>query len=236
MVKQSVELEIINTYMCIIRTTLECPNCKKQISKSNHTKHVKACSGIRIKKIRGIDYDPGRGYKDGSRHAWNKGLTKTTNQIVASHAAALSARYEKGDLKPSGYRGWSREKCSENAKFFETGGYRENAGRSKKFKVLDSFGKKVCLQSTYELMCSEILNTMYIRWIRPTYLRYGEKKYFPDFYLVDYGIYLDPKNPYLMKKDEEKIKLASQENKVKIYMLKKEELNSSFIRNLLADS
>jgi len=45
---------------------------------------------------------------------------------------------------------------------------------------------------------------MGILWVRPKSLPYeidGKKrKYFPDFLLVDYGIYLDPKNDFLIKK------------------------------------
>ena len=35
------------------------------------------------------------------------------------------------------------------------------------------------------------------------------RRYFPDFYLPKYDRYLDPKNPYCMKQDEEKLKIIS---------------------------
>lgn len=34
----------------------------------------------------------------------------------------------------------------------------------------------------------------------------NNRKYFPDFYLPDYGVYLDPKNAYYLKRDLPKLK------------------------------
>lgn len=64
----------------------------------------------------------------------------------------------------------------------------------------DSFDNLVTLQSSYELMCSLILDEQKIKWVRPKYMKYNEnKKYFPDFLLVEYNIFLDTKNDYLKK-------------------------------------
>lgn len=112
------------------------------------------------------------------------------------------------------------------------GGYRENAGHSKKFKVTDSFCNVVTLQSTYELKCSEILNDLSIRWIRPKALKYDGKNYFADFYLVDYDLYLDPKNNYKAKCDEEKINKVVEQNKVKVIILLYNDLTHDFIAGL----
>ena len=109
-------------------------------------------------------------------------------------------------------------------------GYRANAGRSKKFRVRDSFGAEVVLQSTYEKLCAELLDELGIRWIRPSHLKYaGNKKYFPDFFLPDLNIYLDPKNPFKERQDRAKIESVKKMNDVKLFVLsidqlKKEEL------------
>lgn len=113
------------------------------------------------------------------------------------------------------------------------GGYRKNAGRSKKFQVLDSFGGEVHLQSSYEKRTADILNDLNIRWIRPKFLRYGSKKYFPDFYLVDYDIYIDPKNNYLIAKDASKIMMASRENGVRIEVISEKKLTKEFFQSLI---
>jgi hypothetical protein len=110
------------------------------------------------------------------------------------------------------------------------GGYRANAGHSKKFKVKDSFGKEVTLQSTYELQCAEILNELGIRWIRPAALFYDGRRYYPDFKLVDFDIFLDPKNSYKAKLDAEKIHKVCEQNNVRVDVLLKEHLTREFMQ------
>lgn len=112
------------------------------------------------------------------------------------------------------------------------GGYREKAGRSKKYYVKDSFGKIVCLQSSYEKETADILDDLNIIWIRPKHLKYGNQKYFPDFYLPEKDLYLDPKNNYLAKLDQEKIKKACEENKVLVLILTKDKITKKFLNNI----
>lgn len=113
------------------------------------------------------------------------------------------------------------------------GGYRANAGKSKKFKVLDSFGKETLLQSSFELKCSEILNELSIRWIRPKAIKYDNKNYFADFYLADYDVWLDPKNNYKAKLDKEKIQKVIEQNNIKLYILLEEQINKDYITSLI---
>lgn len=58
-----------------------------------------------------------------------------------------------------------------------------------------------------------------IQWIRPKFINWVDSSgktryYFPDFYLVNHDIYLDPKNPFCMDKDKQKMEIIS--SKVKI--------------------
>jgi len=114
------------------------------------------------------------------------------------------------------------------------GGYRPNAGHSKKFKVVDSFGKDTVLQSSYELECANLLNVMDIKWNRPRAMKYGNRNYFADFYLTDYDVYLDPKNSYKAQLDADKIAAVISENSVKLYVLLKEQINKEYIELLIA--
>jgi len=182
--------------------TKTCNVCNTEISVNNHTRHQLSCNGTITKKVRGVDFDPNWGYKDGSRAAWNKG------------------KRSKPDNRSAEFIG-------------KVGGYRPNAGRSKKFKVKDSLGNDTTLQSTYELECSEILNLLSIRWIRPKALKYDNKNYFADFYLLDYDVYLDPKNNYKAKQDKEKIEKVIEQNGVKVFVLLKEQLNNEYILSVI---
>lgn len=71
--------------------------------------------------------------------------------------------------------------------------------------------KKVLLESSWEVRIANFLTDKNIKWIRPKFIKWQDslgktRRYFPDFYLIDYNIYLDPKNPYCIKKDDEKLK------------------------------
>jgi hypothetical protein len=90
---------------------------------------------------------------------------------------------------------------------------------------------KVWLESSWEYIVAKSLDGENIKWIRPRYLTYSNKRYYPDFYLVDYDVYLDPKNPYLQQVDSEKIQIAARENSVRIIILSKTELTWNKIKS-----
>jgi len=54
------------------KITKHCEKCDCDFRVNNFAKHQQACTGPKVKKIRGIDFDPNHGYKDGTRKAWNK--------------------------------------------------------------------------------------------------------------------------------------------------------------------
>lgn len=208
---------------------MECRYCNR-VAKNlkSHVTHERCCV-----------FNPDRKYKNGmtGRKAWNKGLTKETNESVLKGSNSLKASYKEGNVDIS-YRDDPSfiKKCSERAKRLNFGGYRKNAGRSKKVKCIDSFGNEVCLQSSYELKCAEILNKLNINWIRPEFLFYNGKRYFPDFLLVGHNIYLDPKNDHLAKIDKDKIDLVCEQNNVKVFILTKDKISEEYILDLIKNN
>lgn len=92
---------------------------------------------------------------------------------------------------------------------------------------------RVWLESSYEYKVACVLDANNVNWIRPIYLPYGTKKYYADFYLIDYDIYLDPKNDYLIQKDQDKINKVIAEHNVKIFVLDKNQLTWESICNVL---
>jgi hypothetical protein len=212
------------------RSVSECSKCKRLISLSNVSKHDASCKGPRKKKLPGVDFN----LKGTCNAAWNKGLTKQTSDSLKRASITLSDRFTSGELKPSGCCLMTSEQLSVQAKRNKLGGYQPNAGRSKKFKAIDSSGLTVTLQSSYEKTTADLLNELNIKWIRPSYLRYGEKKYFPDFFLVDLDLYLDPKNDYLAVIDAPKIQSVMIENNVKILMLSKAQLTKEHFQTWIS--
>jgi hypothetical protein len=66
------------------------------------------------------------------------------------------------------------------------------------------------LDSKWELELAKRLDNKNIKWIRPEPLEWIDSNnikhnYFPDFYLIDYDLYLDPKNPHAYNVQKDKI-------------------------------
>jgi hypothetical protein len=72
-------------------------------------------------------------------------------------------------------------------------------GRTKLIETLDSLGNLTKVNGGWEFLVSEYLNAKGIKWTNKIkegfiYLWEGkERRYYPDFYLIDYGIYLEVK-------------------------------------------
>ncbi len=99
------------------------------------------------------------------------------------------------------------------------------------------FAGKVWLESSYEYKVAKELDENHIHWVRPKGLKYeldGKiKTYFPDFYLTDYDIYLDPKNDYLIPLDTLKINTVIEQQKVNIIILTKDQLDWKSILSII---
>lgn len=108
--------------------------------------------------------------------------------------------------------------------------------------------KGFALGSSYELKVAEDLDLNGIRWTTCGRFNYidpnGKKRtYTPDFYLIDYDVYLDPKNDFLINNpnpslgfaDKTKIELVSKQNKIRVLVLNSTQLEWKEIQKLLAD-
>lgn len=72
----------------------------------------------------------------------------------------------------------------------------------------------ISLDSKWELELAQFLDLNNIKWIRPKYILWKDlsgkdRKYFPDFYLEKYDVYLDTKNPLLILQQREKLNIVS---------------------------
>ena len=103
------------------------------------------------------------------------------------------------------------------------------------------------LGSSYELQLVKELDDNNIKWDTCKKFKYidcfnKERSYTPDIYLVDYDVYLDPKNDFLIEninptlgfKDIDKIKWVQEQNSIKIIILNKYQLNWEYIKVSLA--
>ena len=98
---------------------------------------------------------------------------------------------------------------------------------TRKYIKLD--GTTVLLDSSWEEKLAKRLDFLKITWIRPSipinYTTTDGKthKYFPDFYLPDYDIYLDPKNPAAKSAQKEKLEILNKQMKNLIILESEEE-------------
>ena len=129
----------------------------------------------------------------------------------------------------------SKKKLSVSAKKNNLGGW--HTGK----KVIYN---DVLLGSSYEEILVKELDKNNIKWEKPDCFKWvspidnEEHRYYPDIYLPQYNIYLDPKNDYLIEninpkfgiKDIDKIKIVEKQNNIKIYVLNKEQLSWDYLK------
>lgn len=82
----------------------------------------------------------------------------------------------------------------------------------------------IYMDSSWEVELAKWMDDKHIKWQRSKLIWFfwtrsdGKKcRYYPDFYLEDYDVYLDPKNKYLQIKDEEKLINVQTENNIIIF-------------------
>lgn len=194
-----------------------CPFCGKEGKSIKY--HIWRMHG------EGISHNPNRGYADGSREGWNKGLTKETDSRILEQSKKTSISL-KGRPRTTSISEETKAKLSKIAIDRGFGCGNKNSYAHGWYE--SPFAGKVWLESSYEYQIAKQLDENRISWIRPKYLTYnlnGEnKRYFPDFYLTEFDVYLDPKNDYLISKDTEKINSVIEQNNVKVIILTKNEL------------
>lgn len=106
----------------------------------------------------------------------------------------------------------SRKTCSKKCRVIASTQNRtyQNGSRKPSWYFNKWEDKKVLLESSWEVKIAELLDKLNIKWIRPKPIKWIDNNnqnrlYYPDFYLEKYNLYLDPKNPYCMEQDKEKM-------------------------------
>lgn len=168
------------------------------------------------------------------RGAWNKGLTKETDERVKKYAKTFSERY--GGTE-EGKRIFSHPQTEEHKQKMRKIAFERHWGGWHTARTYDYNGIK--LDSTYEVKFAQDLDNNNIKWSRPTPLNWTdangkEHLYYPDFYIEEFNVYVDTKNDYLINHinpkfgitDLEKIDNVMKQNPgIKIIVLDKQQLS-----------
>lgn len=111
---------------------------------------------------------------------------------------------------------YDRKTCSYECRIIASTSIRpyQNGSRKTQYYYNITQDKEVLLESSWEVNIATLLDERNIKWTRPRPIKWNDgseklRYYYPDFYLPEFNVYLDPKNPYCMVKDEEKMSIIS---------------------------
>lgn len=213
----------------------KCPFCEKTYTKHGIISHI-----WRKHTENGMKHKAG--YKIG-RLAWNKGLTKDTDERVKRNGDVISDRIKNGQNIPYN-KGktineiFNKEKCNEiRKKIGEKMTKNNNGGKCKWFSFFKKNGEEIKLQGTWEVRFAKVLELIDENWIKIGVGHKGhsfmwkddndkEHFYTPDFYSPKLNKYFEVKG-YWWGHDKLKMeKVISQNNQVKIEIVMKNELTN----------
>lgn len=128
-----------------------------------------------------------------------------TNQFTKARKIGETVPEGPNKGKPGHFLG---KKHSNNTKFLIGEKARASTHRRLKRKMFEYKG--IMLDSTWELLLAKRLDEIEVRWIRPDPVVWIDdagisRHYFPDFYLPEHDLYLDPKNPHAIRVQREKL-------------------------------
>jgi hypothetical protein len=210
-----------------------CPVCKKVFKVKRHIKQFfcsQKCSAKHSNKLRTKDYyiKMGNTTKKANCPICNKDIVVSLNascKTMCEVCRKQKLKQNKHDLIcvicNSAFKGRNKttKTCSKVCKSIlnkQTSTNNPNCGGFHSGKVY--YYKNVTFDSTWEVEIAKFLDSKNIKWIRDKNLRiqYTDKnginrRYYPDFYLPEYNLYLDPKNPYKLKLDKEKMEIVSKQ-------------------------
>ena len=173
------------------------------------------------------------------RKSWCKGLTKDINSSLMKASNTIKNKYMNCEIKPPMLgRHMSDESKKKISQFQRNAIYKRVCKKTSPYVKKD--GTVVKLDSSYEIKLANILDELNIEWDRPEPIEWfdkdgGKHHYFPDFRLIDYDLYLDPKNEYCFVVQKEKIEYVTQHYPNVIFM-HKEQISKEFILQLISNS
>lgn len=185
---------------------IRCPHCDEDLSDKDNANHIRWCP--KNTNISDKSRKPGK--------SWNSGLSKETDKRLMRISENIKNLHDNGfydDVKKPSQLGrkhteLSKKKISESAR---------NSKHVRKCKnsheFIDKIGRKFIFDSSWEDALAIKLDELNIQWDRPAPIQYSLEgkihNYFPDFYLPEYDLYLDPKNSWVENQQQQKIEAVS---------------------------
>lgn len=177
----------------------------------NRASHVKWCSkNPNLEKNSHIPSNARKAITEDSRRRAGESISKAhkSGKYIGASAKAAKTRISNGNvLNKESAPDWYANLCAAN----RSSTHQRVCKRTHTF--IDKRGRIFKFDSTWEDALANRLDELDIVWERPAPIKYeiGGKlrNYFPDFYLPEHDLYLDPKNPYAESQQQEKLKIVS---------------------------
>ena len=125
-----------------------------------------------------------------SGYGWNKGLTKENDIRIKNTADSFKKNLNSGKTIHS-FKGKKHSNETKNHLSISRMKYLEKNPHIKWYSISNGI-KEIKVQGIWELNVAGWLNKNNISWDRKT-IRYGNRRYTPDFYLIDSDEYLEVK-------------------------------------------
>jgi hypothetical protein len=181
-----------------------CKHCKKEFN------ILEKPSGWMANHSRWCEYNPKRKNYNNKNAilAMNSKRKESglTNQYTKAKLKGTNVPISPFKNKPGFFVG--KKHTQETKKILKEKALNSSHRRLKKGLV---YYKGIMLDSSWELALAKRLDELNIEWVRPQPIKWIDEdgikhNYFADFYLPNYDLYLDPKNPYAINAQKKKLK------------------------------
>lgn len=219
--KGSSEIRTVHT-----ETERECLYCLQKFKSSSHKKARRCCSSTCATKYSKSFVDSSKissslkeYYRVNVHPNTNKKIPFTSRKTKHFHRRDENGLYNSECVScgtsfktKTGSRKTCSVECHHNRLSDKCGG----ETNYKKFQY-----KEIWMDSSWEVDLAKWFDENQIEWIRDKKINFVwidtnqvSHRYYPDFYLPKYNVYIDPKNKFLQKKDKEKLDYVREHGKV----------------------
>jgi hypothetical protein len=206
-----------------------CKHCKKSFSDmtlSGKANHCRWCVDNPKRK----DYKTGSAKSIMAMNTARKNNPNVANQYTKARSLGITIPSGPNKGKPGTFTGRTHSK---ETKIQQREKALQSPHRRLRKKMIEYNG--ILLDSTWELELAKRLDEQGIKWERPEPIKWIDENgythnYFPDFFLTDYNLYLDPKNPHAFRVQAKKIECLKQQLTNLIFLTTIEDIQNFSIK------
>lgn len=206
----------------IIKPILEsrvCKQCSKEFRVVASKKASNFCSHSCCSKFKWTQFKKTDAYKDFIENARKKNLgTQREKQSLEIRSCRICGT--KFEIEPYKAKITCSKVCYSKLVSINSRNHPNCGGETNHKRYMY---KDISMDSSWEVDIAKWMDKNNVTWIRSRKIVFlwsdkngNKRRYYPDFFLPKYNIYLDPKNKFLIEKDKYKIEAVQKENNIKI--------------------